>query len=191
MAGPGVNKGLYPIPRIWNRPGPLLPITRSTKAAFPKPTETNICFKILLSLSRNARATTHGTGDGVGTPTLTTFNRAVCPEASPTIPELNWTDGSREATGPCAPVRCAKHKVPATTVSRILNAQSLRTKTLRILILSSSDRRSASAKDRKPCRWEQCVTRDTPRLMLSLKQKLTYSVFVFVRRSVAESIHRT
>src|SRR5262249_47962751 len=74
----------------------------SRKAAFPDPRETNFCFTILPSLSRKASASTHGRGDGLGAPTLTTLNRRVWPEAIPTMPELK--SGEATATGalPCA-----------------------------------------------------------------------------------------
>src|SRR5215467_11819893 len=91
---------------------------RSSSAALPVPKETNCCFKILPSLSTNASASTHGRGDGAAAPTLTTFNRAVWPEANPTIPELNWAEDVAMGLVPCASVRCMELNKPTATAQR-------------------------------------------------------------------------
>src|SRR5262249_8241005 len=135
IGGPGLNNGLYPIPRIWGLAAsgppdvPSMSLSvRSSRAAFPVITETNICFKILPSLSRNASTSTHGRGDGVGAPTLTTFNRAVWPEANPTIPELKSVEGIAMGVVDCASARCREpNRATATaqTAIKLLNAESL------------------------------------------------------------------
>ena len=139
MADSGVSKGLYPIPRIWRLAAfvpfpssPESPLTslegKSSSAALLLATETNFCVKILPSLSTNASTSTHGSGDGAVAPTLTTFSRAVWPEANPTIPELNSVEGIAMGVVPCASARCVEPNKPtatAQTVAKLLKPESL------------------------------------------------------------------